>query len=1036
MREGSSARAFYTDARLALMRRNVERYEWARAMRDDILKQAERWAAYDDEQLRTLVIPPEVPRGYDVHNFGCPVHGVKANEKGFYQWGIDFDRPFKIRCPAGGEEYPSNDFEAYLRSGLKDRSLLTGPYADDGWGWHRPDEGPDMPNYWFVAYYAHWSMHRFLLAAIQGLGTACVLVEDPAQAGRYAHKGGLLLWQLAKRYPDYIYNIQSREGREHNPNYTGRLFNMISAVQPPNTCAPAYDAVRPFLLKDRALQALAGLDGAELDEMIRERLLREAARDVLDGSYRIAGNYGMHQKTLIALARVLGDGGGRPGREEMIRYVADNPGPRRENDVGFRDALENLIYRDGLPHESPGYNLHWTNELAGVAEGLAEFGINFFDDPRFRRFLAWPFNACVAGRFTPPTGDTGDMFGQVRWPLEAYRKALPFLRDLQLGWAVRTGEGESPFLRKLRLAWSVCTGEIEGRDLFEPPVEEILSDIGGGPQPEIGHRSYLLPAYGLSNLQSGGPGRWVASCLFYGSHTHHMHHDQLNLLLFGFDNALLTDFGYPEQTDSFNHRRYGYFNNTVAHNTVVVDAVKQGRGPGRLHAFESHGFAQVVDASCERAYADRVTLYRRANVHVEAAPGQSYLFDVFYVRGGRQHDWAAHGPQAEFACAPDLGTVQAEGTLAGQDVPYEQFYDDPNLKDKPLGSVPCSGYRGSGYQFLRNVQRAGLDGDAVCDWRLTEPKEGQPERPWQGIGLRAHLMGSGEEVIACDGPVQHYKYLPESVKFVIRRRTGEDLSSAFGTVFEPYQGHPWIRRVTGVSISPDNGQASAALVELEDGGRHYLFHALTPDRSYTLDGGVQVAGQAACLALDAEGRPEKAMLLNGTDLRMGDFSLKGRGLRRSRIVSVDYAAGVIEIADPLLDGDLSPGQVILVAPEAFSDSVTVQKVIDRTHLSVGDEDLRVAGGPVSGVRSVEKEILTPVSNPHAQAGMTVINSRREPRGRLCERTRAGWRLDLDRPLKPEDFPPAEGERTPRFSVVLAGPGDEVAIPHLSLFERR
>ncbi len=1022
------ARAFYTDARLAVMRRNLERYAWARQMRDEILEKAERWAAYDDERLHTLVIPPEVPRGYDLHNFGCPIHGVKVNEKGFYQWGIDFDRPFKITCPAGGEEYPSNDFDAYLRSGMKDRSLLTGPYADDGWGWHRPDEGPDMPNYWFVAYYAHWSMHRFLLVAIQSLGTACVLVEDPARAERYAHKCGLLLWRLAKHYPDYFYHIQSREGREHNPNYTGRLFNMISAVQPPNTCAPAYDAVRPFLLKDRALQALAGLNGADLDEMIRERLLREAARDVLDGSYRIAGNYGMHQKTLIALTRVLGDEAGPPGRKEMIQYVANNPSPRRECDMGLRDALENLVYRDGMPHESPGYNLHWTNELTGVAEGLAEFGINFFDDPRFRRFLAWPFNTCVAGRFTPPTGDTGDMFGQVRWPLEAYRKALPFLRDPQLGWAVRTGEGESPFLRKLRLAWSVSKGEVEGRDLFERPVEELLSDGAGEQTPEIGQRSYLLPAYGLSNLQSGS----AASCLFYGSHTAHLHHDQLNLLLFAFDNALLTDLGYPEQTDSFNHRRYGYFNNTIAHNTVVVDAVKQGRGPGRLHAFGSHGFAQVVDASCEGAYADRVTLYRRANVHVEVAPGRSYVFDVFYVRGGRQHDWAVHGPQAEFACDVPLGAVQAEGTLAGRDVPYEQFYDDLKLKDRPLGSVPCSGYRGSGYQFLTNVQRAGLDGSGVCDWRLTEPKEGQPERPWQGIGLRAHLIGGGEEVIACDGPVQHYKYLPKSVKFVIRRRAGEDLSSVFTSVFEPYGGGTWIRRVTGVQIEPRDGQASAALVEMEDGSRHYLFHSLTPDRPFSLGGNIRITGQAACLALDEEGHPRRAMLLNGTELRAGAFSMKGKGLRSSRIVSVDYAGGVIEIADPLLSEDLSPGQVILIAPEGFADSVTVQRVIDRTHFSIGDEDLRVGGGPVSGVRAGEREIVTPVPCPHVRTGMTVLNSRLEPQGRLAERTKEGWRLEGDGPLH---FPQAGGDATPRFSVVAAGPGDAVAIPHLALFER-
>jgi hypothetical protein len=49
-----------------------------------------------------------------VHNHGCPVHGTKIYEKDLYSWIIDFDRPFKVKCPIGGEEYPSNDFAAFF----------------------------------------------------------------------------------------------------------------------------------------------------------------------------------------------------------------------------------------------------------------------------------------------------------------------------------------------------------------------------------------------------------------------------------------------------------------------------------------------------------------------------------------------------------------------------------------------------------------------------------------------------------------------------------------------------------------------------------------------------------------------------------------------------------------------------------------------------------------------------------------------------------------------------------------------------------
>ncbi|NUP98444.1 MAG: hypothetical protein HUU35_01180 [Armatimonadetes bacterium] len=49
-----------------------------------------------------MVVPPQVPRAYDIHNLGCPIHGSEANKGGQYRWGYSLDRPFKITCPAGG----------------------------------------------------------------------------------------------------------------------------------------------------------------------------------------------------------------------------------------------------------------------------------------------------------------------------------------------------------------------------------------------------------------------------------------------------------------------------------------------------------------------------------------------------------------------------------------------------------------------------------------------------------------------------------------------------------------------------------------------------------------------------------------------------------------------------------------------------------------------------------------------------------------------------------------------------------------------
>ena len=64
------------------------------------------------------------------------------------------------------------------------------------------------------------------------------MATDPEQARRYAHKCALLLWQLAVYYPDYDYNKQSREAKEHNPRYTGKITNMIWEIWTPDVRRP------------------------------------------------------------------------------------------------------------------------------------------------------------------------------------------------------------------------------------------------------------------------------------------------------------------------------------------------------------------------------------------------------------------------------------------------------------------------------------------------------------------------------------------------------------------------------------------------------------------------------------------------------------------------------------------------------------------------------------------------------------------------------------------------------------------------------
>lgn len=999
-----TGRTYFTDARVAIARQNVEKFDWAQKARDNILASANHWAGYSDERLRTLVPPPTIPRAIIVNGGECPVHGLEARKNGLYTWKIDFDHPWKVRCPAGGEEYPSNDFAKFLATGMKDRSLLTGDHPDDGWGWRKPGE---EKKYWFVGYYCHWSVKSFLLPAIRDLGQAAVLTGDP----KYAHKCALLLWQLAQYYPDYQYEKQSRYGTEFDPAYFGKLMYHTWECWTVDVCGPAYDAVFPFLKDDKELQALTGETADQIDADLRDRLLLVMALCITDGSHRIQGNYGMHQQGLIRLAAALDEMVKSPTSAEMIDWVLNNQNVGIYTDLGLQDALINVVLRDGVPFESPGYNYHWVATLTEIAQALQDVHVDYFKDSRFGKLLTWPFAMCVAGQFTPAVGDSGNMFAVGgMWDAGALSKAIRYVHDPRMAQVLRSTKNLP-------------------HDLFEEPIEEVLADFPESAAQPIGVESMHLPGYGLANLQSGSDENRTAASLFYGYHVGHAHFDKLNLSFFSHGNALLTDFGYPETADGFDPRRYGFFSNTLAHNTLVVDGSRQKlECRGKPYAYDASTFTRVVDASCEGAYPGKVSLYRRVNMLVEVTPTQSYLFDAFYVRGGKQHDYIVHGTQADFSCEPALGPVQQKGTLAGPEVPYGQFYDDPNLKDKPTGTVSYYPYQGSGYQFLFNAQRGPLKDAATALWRLTEPGPKVQQHPWEGIGLRAHLLGSDEELISCDGRPQRTHRVPETVKFLVRRRTGGNLQSRFVTVFEPFKGSPWIKRVSSVTITPDDGNAAAALVELVGGGRHYIFHSLDPGKTYTLDGKVRVSGQAACLALGDNEQVEKAMLLNGSLLSLDSFSLLGSGLRKSRIKSVDYRKGIIEVADPVVSPGLKPGQTIVVAPNSFADCVTLQKVIDPMHFSIGDEDLRVAGGRVARVEPEKKQIISSVISYFSRPGMSVLNSRMQPQGRLTDGPQ--WTLDRTGlpPLKSEDFPNDPDGSPARFTVVMAGPGDEVWIP--------
>ena len=462
----------------------------------------------------------------------------------------------------------------------------------------------------------------------------------------------------------------------------------------------------------------------------------------------------------------------------------------------------------------------------------------------------------------------------------------------------------------------------------------------------------------------------------------------------------------------------------------MIDAGRQALSRGRLHVYDPGPFAQLVEVSSESSYPGVAQLYRRTLMLVEVSPTQAYVVDIFRVRGGSQHDWIVHGTEANFASTLPLSSPEEKGTLAGVDVPYGDFYDDSRYDNDNAAHVPYHRYEGSGFQWLTNVQQARLSGDAVgsATWNLSRPEDLFPKRPRKGVALRAHLVGGDETVLVADGIPQRREGWPESVKFLFRRRVGEDLESVFVTVFEPYRDTPFIRSVKALPVDP--GRDLPVGLEIDLGGRtHVLLNRMESGSNggtrLPVGGDVVLDARAAVLERASGSGVTRTYLLDdagttGLDLGGGTSPHVDR-----RVTEVDYGKGTVTLSRPIPQ-DLTPaGAVAIVERGQYASAISMDRIIDGRTIGIGDDD--ISEGTVHVIAAKGSHISFQTAFAHfSRPGMTLVNEAGRAVGRLLDIGRNKARLSA-RNLTLRDFPDLDqdGRRTCRCVVI--GPGDTLRI---------
>lgn len=918
-------------------------------------------------EYRAEVYPPEIPRAFDVHRVGCPVCGEAINKHGRWAWIIDYKKPFKVQCPECKTIFPDNDFEAYWKSGFKDKSLLTGKYVDDGWGW-QPAEGE--PKYWFVAFYVHWRFWRDKV--FRQLSDAYVRTGNPA----FARRCLAMLDKYAEYYPYYDHNKQSRYATEVNHAYTGRILNMIWEALATTELANSYSKVADILAQpDAELEEVTGKTMAEIDANIKNNMFRTMANDIMSKNGRNRGNFGMHQRGLMKIAKILND-------PEMTRWVTDF---RPDNDMAYTPldyAIFSLVFGDGAPMEAPGYNSIWLNTIFEMAILLKENGVEEFEKyPTLHHVYNYATKLLVCGKFTQNSGDTGVMssigfYGGNKYTYDNLYKMYP-----------------TPNYARMLIM------HVLGN-------KELVNELWKTANPMIGYESCLLGSYGFASLQNGYKPAPTAAVLSFPNYLSHRHCDQLHFEIFAEDAPMMPDFGYPDSASADDPERSGFYENTVSHNTVVVDRHKQAKAWARALCHDTKGFAKRMSAESPAAY--NLPLYRRNIMTIEIAPGKTIFYDVFRVKGGKVHDWFMHSAGEDFFSNIEF-SEEEPGTFAGPDVPYGDIYDSPTHKNMTGSSRNYGDYRGSGYQYLTNVRR----GKVAPGCQITMPvMKGGKFSPLPGAALRMYpLEGSGDIAISHGMPPRTQKNTQKYVVFITRTNIGENnLESVFPTIYETLSDERKGLEIVSAEAIPAPAGVTAAKVVIADSRELYLFDAeKSADFTYN---DMHFCGQAGALLLNPAEKKGQAYVSGKGFISMNDNMLvESAGDFVTKVSAVGLDEETITFEQPVPES--FNGRAFRIGDFAY----TVQNINGNTVKLLDRSTFRGRFRCTGHNNDNNASLNLAPPQSLARAGMALYSSDKQSFvGRILKNAPTSIKADADLELNVD------------YWISECGPGDEAIFP--------
>jgi hypothetical protein len=522
----------------------------------------------------------------------------------------------------------------------------------------------------------------------------------------------------------------------------------------------------------------------------------------------------------------------KPWAEWLFRYAWVYP----NRPMGVDEIAVNAITRDGTNKKGSTYYTWGGSELSTVLESL---------------------DLCRKAGLELPV----DMSDRNRFPKAYWGKRFKYDMTVAGGYAFYIGDVSGPGRQRLQ---DLGLGLRMTPDAIPNNPSRVLSAWGGILESGREQADFRLRR---------------AMALRVGTGYGHEHDDSFDLQLWAR--------GVPMCGDSGARVGYAVPNTSWLgnHNTVVSDV------PAGRHQWVS-SFAPMEGAQYMKASLKCAGLYERQVALVDADATNSYVVDVFRVKGGSAPSYAFHGMPAD--------QVEVNATNKHK-ADLEKF-----LPEETKWSGTCPEILTATWRMRRDPGLVTWTDKAGDKAELTVPgtermamgpdfSEQEPRK-----FVRLYLAGhEGDE--AYSGQMvarQGSPHVMDNVYIKPRDWKGE---TVFAAVYEPFAGEGFVQsvRLLAPSGSLTNALATVAVEVTLKNGRRDVICMAPRDVAATTIGDVTIEGEFGYASLDAQGL-RQAALAGGTRLGIGDQLLEtGKAAYTGVIKSIDYGKRTAVLSEPL-----------------------------------------------------------------------------------------------------------------------------------------